>query len=101
MSQRLGFLGGDVHNKITAECHVQNLLPATDRQQRFLLPENFLDQSQLGEIPRRIGLHYCFLQFLRHLRRVQLCLHVIASRQQHTVGSLHALGDDLSCRSAG
>jgi hypothetical protein len=50
MVQRAGNLLADVRDQLSAKRDVQQLMSATDRQQRFALAENFVNQNQFEQI---------------------------------------------------
>ena len=50
MVQRAGNLLADVRDQLPAERDVEQLMAATDRQQRFALAENFVNQNQFEQI---------------------------------------------------
>ena len=102
MVLRAGKLRNNIHDQCSAEADVQQLVPATDREQRFALAKNFIQQYQLTQIPRAAVRRFLNrLAYLgRKIFRIKVGANVISARQQNAVHTAHAIRDHVPIRDA-
>ena len=61
MLDRAGDLLRNIHNESPAERDIHQLVPTANGKERLPLPEGFIDQHQLKQIPIRFRFRNCLL----------------------------------------